>query len=146
VWAVALSCMKCPFFQFSVNFLKKVRELIKHSVRNLLFRQEKLSCYSPSTTCAPHSDFPIVYRHTAWITTVHWSEPPRDLWLVSWEEANSLPTSDFKTIGLMINWNLWITSNSYLLNPFLNVERVDDVAYETGNSSSSSSRRCFNLF
>jgi hypothetical protein len=36
------------------------------------------------------------------LTTVHSSEPARDLWLVSREEAASLPTSDFKAFGLII--------------------------------------------
>jgi hypothetical protein len=38
-------------------------------------------------------------------TTAHYPEPPRDLWLVSREEAASLPTSDSKDVGLIINWS-----------------------------------------
>jgi hypothetical protein len=39
---------------------------------------------------------------------VHWSEPSRDLWLVFWEEADSLSISDFKAISLMVNWSPWV--------------------------------------
>jgi hypothetical protein len=39
---------------------------------------------------------------------VHWSEPARDLWLVFWEEADSLSISDFKAISLMVNQSLWV--------------------------------------
>jgi hypothetical protein len=33
------------------------------------------------------------------------SEPARDLWLVSREGGDNLPTSDFKAVGIMINYS-----------------------------------------
>jgi hypothetical protein len=86
------------FFVFS-QLLKRLSELILHYVRNLLFRQKNLPCYFPRELIACHS--PGTVRRP----TVRWSEPPRDLWLVFREEADSLPISDIKHVGLMINWS-----------------------------------------
>lgn len=115
------------FYETFFGISSKTYSLKKYII-NMLCSQLYFTLFT-----AQHDSVTCVDASIVWNTAVHWSKPVRAfivsllgrpkpqplryLWLDFWEEACSLPTSDFKVICFMMDWSPCMFHTRLLVAP-----------------------------